>query len=133
MTAPVDILGLGCVAVDDLLYVAAYPPADAKVQVRCRERQGGGPTATALVAAARLGSACACAATLGTVELSAGAPTTGRALLRERGLKAEVEADGGIRRETVPLLHAAGADWIVPGSLMFKEDPPAMRRWLASL
>jgi ribulose-phosphate 3-epimerase len=56
-----------------------------------------------------------------------------RALIRERGLKAEVEADGGIRRETVPLLHAAGADWIVPGSLMFKEDPPAMRRWLASL
>ena len=56
-----------------------------------------------------------------------------RGIIRERGLKAEVEADGGIRRETVPLLHAAGADYIVPGSLMFKEDPPAMRRWLASL
>ena len=28
---------------------------------------------------------------------------------------------------------AAGADYIVPGSLMFKEDPPAMRQWLASL
>jgi pentose-5-phosphate-3-epimerase len=41
--------------------------------------------------------------------------------------------DGGIRRESVPLIHAAGADYIVPGSLMFKEDPPAMRRWLASL
>jgi ribulose-phosphate 3-epimerase len=53
--------------------------------------------------------------------------------IRRRGLRTEVEADGGIRRETVPLLHAAGADWIVPGSLMFKEDPPAMRRWLASL
>jgi ribulose-phosphate 3-epimerase len=53
--------------------------------------------------------------------------------IRRRGLRAEVEADGGIRRETVPLLHAAGADWIVPGSLMFKEDPPAVRRWLASL
>jgi ribulose-phosphate 3-epimerase len=53
--------------------------------------------------------------------------------IRRRGLRAEVEADGGIRRETVPMLHAAGADWIVPGSLMFKEDPPAMRRWLASL
>jgi ribulose-phosphate 3-epimerase len=52
---------------------------------------------------------------------------------RRRGLRTEIEADGGIRRETVPLLHAAGADWIVPGSLMFKEDPPAMRRWLASL
>jgi ribulose-phosphate 3-epimerase len=53
--------------------------------------------------------------------------------IHRRGLRTEVEADGGIRRETVPLLHAAGADWIVPGSLMFKEDPPAMRRWLASL
>jgi pentose-5-phosphate-3-epimerase len=41
--------------------------------------------------------------------------------------------DGGIRRESVPLIHAAGADYIVPGSLMFKEDPAAMRRWLASL
>jgi ribulose-phosphate 3-epimerase len=56
-----------------------------------------------------------------------------KALIRERGLATEVEADGGIRRETVPLLAGAGADYIVPGSLMFKEDPPAMRRWLATL
>jgi ribulose-phosphate 3-epimerase len=54
-------------------------------------------------------------------------------IIRQRGLHTEIEADGGIRRETVPLLHAAGADYIVPGSLMFREDPPAMRRWLASL
>jgi ribulose-phosphate 3-epimerase len=56
-----------------------------------------------------------------------------RALIRERGLHTEIEADGGIRRETVPMIYAAGADYIVPGSLMFKEDPVAMRRWLASL
>ena len=56
-----------------------------------------------------------------------------RQIIRERGLRTEIEADGGIRRETVPLIHAAGADYIVPGSLMFKEDPPAMRKWLASL
>jgi ribulose-phosphate 3-epimerase len=56
-----------------------------------------------------------------------------RQIIRERGLRTEVEADGGIRRETVPLLHAAGVDYIVPGSLMFKEDPATMRRWLASL
>jgi ribulose-phosphate 3-epimerase len=56
-----------------------------------------------------------------------------RRIIRQRGLATEIEADGGIRRETVPLIHAAGADYIVPGSLMFKEDPPAMRRWLASL
>jgi ribulose-phosphate 3-epimerase len=56
-----------------------------------------------------------------------------REIIRRRALKTEIEADGGIRRETVPLLHAAGADYIVPGSLMFKEDPATMRRWLASL
>jgi len=56
-----------------------------------------------------------------------------REIIDQRGLKVEIEADGGIRRETVALLHAAGADYIVPGSLMFKEDPRAMRDWLASL
>ncbi len=56
-----------------------------------------------------------------------------RDIIRQRNLKTEIEADGGIRRETVPLLKAAGADYIVPGSLMFKEDPPQMRQWLASL
>lgn len=53
--------------------------------------------------------------------------------IARRGLATEIEADGGIRRETVPLLKAAGADYIVPGSLMFKENPPEMRRWLAAL
>lgn len=56
-----------------------------------------------------------------------------REIISRRGLKTEIEADGGIRRETVPLLAAAGADYIVPGSLMFKEDPPSMWKWLASL
>jgi len=54
-------------------------------------------------------------------------------IITQRGLKTEVEADGGIRRETVPLLKAAGADYIVPGSLMFREDPRTMREWLAGL
>ena len=44
-----------------------------------------------------------------------------------RGLATVVEADGGIRRHTVPQIARAGADYIVPGSLMFKEDPGAMR------
>jgi ribulose-phosphate 3-epimerase len=56
-----------------------------------------------------------------------------RASVAERGLHTEIQADGGIRRETVPLLAAAGADSIVPGSLMFKEDPAAMRAWLSTL
>jgi ribulose-phosphate 3-epimerase len=45
----------------------------------------------------------------------------------------EIQIDGGIRRNTVPQIQQAGADWIVPGSLMFGEDPAAMREWLASL
>lgn len=56
-----------------------------------------------------------------------------RKLITERGLSTLIQADGGIRRETVPILAAAGADYIVPGSLMFREDPPAMRAWLATL
>ncbi len=65
-----DVLGLGCTAVDDLIYVDQYPPPDAKIPVRRRERQCGGLTATALVAAARLGAKCAYAGTLGDDELS---------------------------------------------------------------
>ena len=70
MTASYDVLGLGCVAIDDLLYVSAYPAADEKMQVRRRERHCGGLTATAMVAAARLGSRCAYAGVLGDDELS---------------------------------------------------------------
>lgn len=65
-----DILGLGCTAVDDLLYLAAFPTVETKVQVRRRERQCGGLTATALVAAARLGARCAFAGVLGNDEYS---------------------------------------------------------------
>src|SRR5512132_2352500 len=63
-----DLLGLGCTAVDDILYVPHYPPADTKMPVRQRERHCGGLCATALVAAARLGARCAFAGTLGDDE-----------------------------------------------------------------
>lgn len=56
-----------------------------------------------------------------------------RRIVQQRGLKCVIEADGGIRRETVPLMAKAGVDYIVPGSLMFKDNPPEMRQWLASL
>jgi sulfofructose kinase len=65
-----DILGLGCVAIDDLIFVESYPPPDAKVQVVRRERHCGGLTATALVAAARLGCRCMYSGVLGYDELS---------------------------------------------------------------
>jgi hypothetical protein len=66
-----DILGFGCVAVDDLLHVASYPPADAKARVLRRDRQCGGLVVTALVAAAGQGVRCAYVAALGEDELSA--------------------------------------------------------------
>jgi len=53
--ATFDVLGVGVAAVDDILWVEAYPPPDSKVRVVRRERHPGGLTATALVAAARLG------------------------------------------------------------------------------
>jgi ribokinase len=69
--AAYDVLGLGYAVVDDLVYVEHYPPPDSKVRVRRRERQGGGLTATALVAAARMGARCRYAGVLGDDELSA--------------------------------------------------------------
>jgi ribulose-phosphate 3-epimerase len=56
-----------------------------------------------------------------------------RAEIQRREAAVEIQVDGGIRRNTVPMIHQAGADWIVPGSLLFREDPAAMRQWLASL
>ena len=70
MTRPFDVLGLGIVAVDELLYVDHYPPADSKTEVQQRDRQCGGLTATALVAASRLGSSCAYAGVFGEDEPS---------------------------------------------------------------
>jgi sugar/nucleoside kinase (ribokinase family) len=68
--AAVDVLGLGVASVDDLLYVARHPGADGKAPVHERRRAFGGLTATALVAAARLGARCAFAGRLGLDELS---------------------------------------------------------------
>ncbi len=56
-----------------------------------------------------------------------------RAAIAKQGAKVDIQLDGGIRRNTVPQINEAGADWIVPGSLMFGEDPAAMREWLAGL
>jgi sulfofructose kinase len=61
-----DILGIGCAAVDQILYVERYPVPDSKIRVIRSEQQCGGLTGTALVAAARLGACCAYAGRLGT-------------------------------------------------------------------
>ncbi|MEX2169801.1 MAG: PfkB family carbohydrate kinase [Pirellulales bacterium] len=70
MEQSIDILGLGCAAVDDVLYVDRYPPPDAKARVQRRERHCGGLTAAALIAAARLQMRCAYAGCLGTDDAS---------------------------------------------------------------
>jgi sugar/nucleoside kinase (ribokinase family) len=59
-----DVLGLGCVAADDTLFVHEFPLPDSKQQVLRRERHCGGLTATALVAASRLGARAAYAGAL---------------------------------------------------------------------
>ena len=60
-----DILGLGCATIDELLFVDSYPAPDGKVLINEAQTQGGGLTATALVAGARLGARCAYGAMLG--------------------------------------------------------------------
>lgn len=63
--APIDVLALGAVAIDALLYVDEYPEPDTKISVRSSVQQCGGLSATALVAAARLGARCSYAGLLG--------------------------------------------------------------------
>ena len=70
MDSPLDILGLGAVAVDDLLFLHEFPRPDSKAPICRRERHAGGLTGTALVAARRMGRACDYAGTLGDDELS---------------------------------------------------------------
>ena len=64
------MLGLGTVAVDELIVADQFPKPDTKVRVRHAERQLGGLTAIALVAAARAGARTAFAGVLGKDELS---------------------------------------------------------------
>ena len=65
-TGRFDVLGLGCTAVDDLLYVRSFPAADDKVRVELSLRRCGGLTGAALVTAARQEARCAYAGCLGT-------------------------------------------------------------------
>jgi len=70
MRAVIDVLGLGAVAVDDLIFLPAFPQPDTKVQIQKSERFAGGLAGTALVTAARLGCRCAYAGALGEDEHS---------------------------------------------------------------
>ena len=65
MANTIDVLGLGCLAVDELLTLPHWPEPDTKTRLTGRDRQGGGLTGNALVAAARYGARCAYAGPLG--------------------------------------------------------------------
>jgi ribokinase len=65
-----DVLGIGCTAVDERLYVSEFPSPDGKARILRREKSLGGLTAIALVAAARMGARAAFAGRLGSDELS---------------------------------------------------------------
>lgn len=70
MDTQFDVLGVGIAAVDDLIYVAEYPPVDCKIPVIGRARQGGGPACTAIAAVGSLGGRAAYVARFGGNELS---------------------------------------------------------------
>lgn len=65
-----DLLGLGVSTIDDLLLVEKFPRPNEKMPLIDMVRQGGGLTATALVAAARMGCKCGMVITLGDNELA---------------------------------------------------------------
>jgi ribulose-phosphate 3-epimerase len=57
-------------------------------------------------------------------DLDSAAPERVSALVAARTADVPVVVDGGIRKHTVPALAAAGADGVVPGSLVFGDDDP---------
>jgi sugar/nucleoside kinase (ribokinase family) len=61
-----DVLGLGSLAVDEVIHVERYPRPDTKTRIVRKERRFGGLTGTALATAARLGAVCGYAGRLGT-------------------------------------------------------------------
>jgi sulfofructose kinase len=93
MSTSWHILGLGVVAVDDLVYVDRFPTPNSKMEMHARQRQGGGLAGTALVAASRLGARAAFIGVLGDDELS-------------RFTIAELEREGV---DCSPVLRRAGA------------------------
>ncbi|HTA29009.1 MAG TPA: PfkB family carbohydrate kinase [Candidatus Cybelea sp.] len=90
-----DVLALGAVAVDDLFYIDSYPAPDEKMPILRRQRQCGGMSAIAAIAASRLGCRTAYGGVLGRDELSE-------------------FAIGQMRREGVNLRHLAQRDGVRP-------------------
>ena len=47
-----------------------------------------------------------------------------RKMIDERGLKVQIEIDGGVTLENAPSIIAAGADVLVAGNTVFKSADP---------
>ena len=60
-----DVIGIGASVYDTLMLSAAFPQEDSKLQATQTMIQGGGPCATALVAASRLGVSAEYLGTMG--------------------------------------------------------------------
>jgi ribulose-phosphate 3-epimerase len=58
------------------------------------------------------------------IPASLGKVTRARQLLTDHGSTAYLEVDGGISRETIAAVHAAGADTFVAGTSVFGSDDP---------
>lgn len=70
MNRQFDLLGIGALAVDDLIYLDRFPIRGEKMRVQSRRRELGGLTANALVAASRFQSKTAWCGVLGNDDLS---------------------------------------------------------------
>ena len=121
-----DILGLGTIALDNVLYVDRFPEPDTKTRASSRRQQLGGITATALIAASRLGCRCAYAGTLGESEST----TKALRILEGEGVNAEhvkFEGEGGPVETTVIVDQSSQTRTIISdltGTLGASEDHP---------
>lgn len=130
----IDVLGLGCAAVDDVIYVESFPAPDSKARVQRRLRRYGGLTGNALTAAARLGASCAYAGCLGTDDFSAavdqnfrreGIDTSHAPRLPEAGVihsTVVIGQDTGSRNVFYQVNSMVGAHALLPGDEVIRES-----------
>ncbi|MCX8132094.1 MAG: ribulose-phosphate 3-epimerase [Clostridia bacterium] len=56
-----------------------------------------------------------------------------RDILNKGNYNIEIQIDGGIRKETVPVLYESGADAVTAGSLLFNNDYDYIYSWFKNL
>jgi len=80
---PFDIVGFGVATLDVIVEVEKFPQSGGKAKILSREHHGGGLTATALVAASKLGASCWYGGAIGDNETSRQV----RRILEDYGIK----------------------------------------------